>query len=256
MDLNGLLGGEFPDVDRPIPPASDESDGGCIRRCCARAIFLLQIDQIVPDAVKELREIARGQAIVLSPEEVRWSLPLRDPIQVGHGVEKWLRKWNLDHSWMFLMGMRGVVHIAKNDSWPESWLRTQIYCPPETAEADHLNLAAISVPSPRASTRAAAWALAVDKVLEEMAEAWARDADAAYAQGYERVVKRPSLGEHVSWLVRYQLLGETFTDIARRERPADAENSGRKSVTEAVRRAASLVGLTLRAPDRGGRPRK
>lgn len=52
------------------------------------------------------------------------------------------------------------------------------------------------------------------------------------------------------WLVRYQVLGETYSGIARSESITPA------NVRKAVLKAATLAGLTLRSPDRGGRPKK
>lgn len=57
--------------------------------------------------------------------------------------------------------------------------------------------------------------------------------------------------QHFEWTVRYQVLGETYGAIAR----ADGVKETR-TVSNAVRSVARLIGLTLREPDKGGRPRK
>lgn len=58
------------------------------------------------------------------------------------------------------------------------------------------------------------------------------------------------LRHHFEWTVRYQVLGEKYAGIA----ASDAVLP--RTVSEAVRGVADLIGLTLRTPDKGGRPRK
>lgn len=57
--------------------------------------------------------------------------------------------------------------------------------------------------------------------------------------------------QHFEWTVRYQVLGESFAKIANADGIREA-----RTVSEAVRSVAGLIGLTLREPDKGGRPRK
>lgn len=54
--------------------------------------------------------------------------------------------------------------------------------------------------------------------------------------------------EHYTWLARYHLRGESYGRIA-------AGHHDRKSVEDAVKRAAALIGLDLRPPSPAGRPR-
>lgn len=61
--------------------------------------------------------------------------------------------------------------------------------------------------------------------------------------------------QHFEWTVRYQVLGETFAQVA------EADDVERITVSRNVRRVAALIGLTLRPPDTGdprtgGRPKK
>lgn len=56
--------------------------------------------------------------------------------------------------------------------------------------------------------------------------------------------------QHFEWTVRYQVKGETIRQIA------DSEDVERKTVSRAVRNVAQLIRLTLRDPDKGGRPKK
>ncbi|MCO5221282.1 MAG: hypothetical protein M9947_06815 [Thermomicrobiales bacterium] len=55
---------------------------------------------------------------------------------------------------------------------------------------------------------------------------------------------------HFEWTVRYQVLGETIRHIA------ESDDIEQKTVSTNIRKVAELIGLTLRQPDKGGRPRK
>jgi hypothetical protein len=56
--------------------------------------------------------------------------------------------------------------------------------------------------------------------------------------------------DHFIWLARYQVLGASFRQIA------DTEYREPQTVFEAIKDTATLIGLPLREPHRGGRPRK
>lgn len=56
---------------------------------------------------------------------------------------------------------------------------------------------------------------------------------------------------HFEWTVRYQALGESYGKIAASDGVQET-----RTVSQAVRSVAALIGLTLRERDKGGRPRK
>jgi hypothetical protein len=58
------------------------------------------------------------------------------------------------------------------------------------------------------------------------------------------------LSEHLNWLVRYQVLGESQGTISRRH------NRSPRAVATGIRAAAKYVGVTIRSPSKGGRPRR
>lgn len=59
---------------------------------------------------------------------------------------------------------------------------------------------------------------------------------------------------HLRWLIRYQVLGQSFREIARgHRRPGEVDNL-RRAVGAAARAAATQIGLGMRSPSRGGRP--
>jgi hypothetical protein len=68
----------------------------------------------------------------------------------------------------------------------------------------------------------------------------------------ETVSNRPlPPAHHFGWTVRYQVLGESYRKIAETDDIREV-----RTVSDAVRRVSDLVGLTLREPGKGGRPRK
>ena len=72
----------------------------------------------------------------------------------------------------------------------------------------------------------------------------------ASERGFVAAGRSEAKDEHMHWLVRYQALGQKFTEIAATITPADPEAS-RKTVSLGVQRASDLVGLPLRERDRG-----
>jgi len=60
--------------------------------------------------------------------------------------------------------------------------------------------------------------------------------------------------EHARWLVRYQVLGESFTDIARSLPGHRDPRRARQTVHNGVDAVAERLRLELRAPARGGNP--
>ena len=70
-------------------------------------------------------------------------------------------------------------------------------------------------------------------------------------RGFEPPKHRPRTpSEHLRWLVRYQVVGQDFTEIA----ADDPEHKGRKAVSNVVKQAAALIGLApLREPSKGAR---
>ena len=66
--------------------------------------------------------------------------------------------------------------------------------------------------------------------------------------------------EHFDWLVYYQAKGWSFhriaRDVAGGYEKLHGEVAGRKTVSEAVNRAAKLIGISLRPASKGGKPPK
>lgn len=64
--------------------------------------------------------------------------------------------------------------------------------------------------------------------------------EAAKAAGWEPGSSRPSVGAHLLWLARFQVAEETVSQITRRAR------ASQRTVEQAIKQAAELIGLTRR----------
>ena len=95
---------------------------------------------------------------------------------------------------------------------------------------------------------------AEERLVAECRRAIRRDLQEVEAEAERRGmvrarVKRTGL-DHFEWLVRYQLRGESYAEIAR------SVCKERQTVAEAIQKTAALIGLPLRLPDPTGPPRK
>ena len=79
---------------------------------------------------------------------------------------------------------------------------------------------------------------------------WGARVELLKGQGFQRVNSKPSL-DHIHWLIRYQVEGESFAEIARDGTDKSADRP--KTVTRAIKNLARLIELPLR-PGRSGRP--
>jgi hypothetical protein len=102
---------------------------------------------------------------------------------------------------------------------------------------------------PQDETRADARTRILAEIAEAVDEGLAQIEAGTGHQGSPPTVKRTGL-EHLVWLARYQFRGESYRAIAK------AVWRSPQGVTEAVKDAATLVGLPLRDRNPGGRPRK
>lgn len=94
--------------------------------------------------------------------------------------------------------------------------------------------------------------------LNRAAEHWEARAARLESFGFKRMSEPRDLAIHCEWIARYQIGVESFASIATHRPYPDhaASTVDRKTVEEAVKRAAPLLRLNLRPRGKGGRPRK
>jgi len=87
---------------------------------------------------------------------------------------------------------------------------------------------------------------------EELKRFFAERKRMAKKRGFVDVPRPREQEQHLKFLVRYQVGGESYTDIARSLKHTDPAESGRKAVAEAVTAVAKRIGLPVRLPAKGG----
>ena len=98
---------------------------------------------------------------------------------------------------------------------------------------------------PSISTRAEAKRRLNAAYKEAREEFFASRERLARSRGFDKPSRSRAEDRHLRWLVRYQVSGESFTDIARDLTPEDPEAS-RKTVASGVKQGSKLIGLRLR----------
>lgn len=76
------------------------------------------------------------------------------------------------------------------------------------------------------------------------------------SNGWSRVPSKRRFDTHCLWLVRYQVLGWSHSEIAYAALKERQEELGDDAISKALRRTAKLLKLSLRPSSLGGRPRK
>ncbi|HZJ02257.1 MAG TPA: hypothetical protein VFE20_01030 [Thermoleophilia bacterium] len=83
----------------------------------------------------------------------------------------------------------------------------------------------------------------LDEYLDEMEQR-------ARMRGLVASIRKQDGDRHFRWFVRYQCREESYSSIAK------SEHADRRTVSEAVKDLAELIGLTLRPATKPGRPRR
>jgi hypothetical protein len=85
---------------------------------------------------------------------------------------------------------------------------------------------------------------AFDQFLREDRELWSRDVEGG---GLVPTATKRNGTLHFRWLARYQVIGESYADIA------ESDWVDYKTVSEGIKRTAEAIDLPLRQPGRPGR---
>ena len=211
----------------------------------ARARFLAAVSELAPKCPTELAMLLRPWRGAGRPSFGAYQgLGRKDPNvkrrAVWIGLEEWVARWRLGAAWIHECAVSTMFYWDQDKAARTNlyWASAVIDLP---AEADPFTFRGWEP----------AWEgwEAYREALEEKLSAYeaARRAD-MISIGLTLAPRDKLADHHFKWLVRYQLLGEDLNAIAGRR--------GHATVSEAVRATASLVGLTLRAPSKGGRPPK
>ena len=196
-----------------------------------------------------------------------------DAIQLGHArckalqskISDWARKFNLFEPWIGDVALRTMIGWHHGVDKDGEWLTYWSSFPHALTEEDRMFK--MDIPEawdPSMTSEKDARATIRKKFNQELNKFLARGIPLAKKEGYERVKVRPTeLSKHLGWLVRYQVVGETYIAIGKSlgakasdepmepgERKPDDERH-RKTASNGVGKAAEAIGLALRDPDKG-----
>mgnify|MGYP001007366054 CR=1 FL=1 len=169
------------------------------------------------------------------------------------GLAQWASAYAINVPWVLEQGRAALelwesVPAEEGKSW--GFCMVGVWMP-------RMQPFSFSAPAPDLTTVDRAKAKeTIRAAFDEELEAFLDDCDAWYADaGWREPTRRPAAEAHLEWFVRYQVLGESLSAIARSVPPIAAKRTPRETVGKAVRDMAGLIELPLRV-SKGGRPRK
>lgn len=220
-----------------------------IERKMARFAFLETVHSLCPKVLADLEAAAGGRKVHLK------GLPDEQEVehQLGADQLKTLREWakgyRLNAPWVilyaaFTLDMWGSVPGAAGRYW---------FAPPDGLSVPSPPPFNFQMPAPDLTWVPRSQAEksireSFDSALAEYLESCERLCE---EQGWARLKNRRVAEEHLTWLVRYQVLGESFSKIAR----TLTARTPRQTIAQPVHEMAELIELPLRKST-GGRPRK
>ncbi len=242
-----------------------EYSGENVPRALARDEFLITVAELAPEVLRSLRDDVLPVFEATNSAELRprprphWLLAFPDELITT--LKAWGDCWHLDEEWIYEQALRLLG----------TWHRYPHFAAREPLAWRGLAFAAWEGPRGLPLVFEHAGWIPTETSPKAFKEA-ARDAFESYLRDYladmeadvkarpdlERTPIKPSLREHLSWLVRYQALEEEWSDItatATREL-ADGRRKPveQQAVEGAVKKTAKLLGLTLREGRGPGRP--
>ena len=262
-------------------PTGQKALGGDLRKLEARDLsawegrrrFLQTVHEMWPSCYGELVEIGplydaarmalgatTSKATTTDPGEPITRIVLGDPIQQGSddgllgaagsslspgvrdfvkALEVWKRDWNLEAPWVTGIACRSLRLRQR---------LTTFAAPPFT------DVGGLEGPPefPTWFPTWESWATYHQRVDDALDEYRAQRLRAFQTTGGAApgVVKRGNAQRHFQWLARYQVGNESYNAIAK-----DVLKS-HQGISNGVKRTAASIGLPLRLPHRGGRPRR
>lgn len=236
----------------------------------ARGLFFRKLGQLEPPVLESLQttflklseqlpEPLKGD----SPETFReWQLVENseepDYVAIREAVEAWASRWNLQEPWVIKTGLHTL------GMWQTGNKQTNFYPPGVHLKPDTSLLSREAFPhtlvehfkdfmgwEPTAE-EAPEFRRRFLSLCEELVNSHiATQKKSLKKRDDPETKKKRELARHMQWLIRYQIDDQkTYTKLAKRV------HREKQTVIDGIGKAAELVGLTLRKPNRGGRPKK
>lgn len=280
------------DRDGPLPdPGRDElgamrfgrgqlfNPHGEEARIEAWRLYLGVLPRVVPAVLTSLLS-EEGFAVNARRDAEPRVRPLSHSVEFDDYIRRWCRRWGLSYRYAQNTAMNTLNHAARAMERGEPLPVTlEGFCMsvggseeifnPGTRQYEEVGRVALRLDclaedrpgppfrwNPTHETKAAAMQRIVTALREDVASALDRIEAEKLAAGLQPVPTKREL-VHFEWLARYQILRETYDEIAGRERTNGRAKASRQLIEHGVKATAALLGLEpLRDPDRrGGRPR-
>jgi hypothetical protein len=205
-----------------------------------------------------------GPAAAFMPELA----PLRRAIRAWGRRHRLLEVWDDDDQWMWqtlqytVQGWTGHDDESEYLRWRFPPIPSQVVGESGDEDLDLIVLqdGAWELPDELEVFQVPGWVPQVESIkefrgrIETEWRAYLERARAAMKDGnLQRTHVKPQLTEHLQWLARYHVLYQSAGEIAFEDFGGTGEE---RTVSKAVRRTAKLIGLKLRRPKPGGRPKK
>jgi hypothetical protein len=213
--------------------------------------------KLVPLVLFDSQTIGQEEVVRSTPEAVQWFYSARDksdprvmPLALELGA--WMSTHNLAADWILDSALRTLLAWRLGAEWLEAHELIALWPAWRGALGkDEQRLQIEGGWEPTIESRASARRRLLAHAKSEIDSFLENGIRLAQQRGFVRPAASRCPSEHLRWLVRYQVVGQTFTEIARDDGHIDPEDSGRKAVAFGAKQAAALVGLPLREPDGG-----
>lgn len=196
----------------------------------------------------------RNRTLALHALEKTDDWTVFQPMEVGEQVHAWSQEWHLDAPWcrhraMWTLNLwcdyllqHGAPPAGGFVAWGWALHGSPLPKPPCTDEELIRDLQ-LPVYRPWEMTRAQA---------QQEYAAYMRRVDALVEARGMVPVPEKRREDHLVWLVRRQIDGRTFAEIAQLH-TTETESPNENTISQAVAKLAGLIGLELREPPRRGR---
>jgi hypothetical protein len=270
-DRRALVAGEIPEAVHPSPYQDWPL-------AFARDEFLSILDTVAPKVHQVLRESVLPllgpaleaapaglldldeEALRGGPEAIIWFMQARDAghaacIELDKALWAWAQRHHLDAEWVVDAALRTLIAYQQDPirldtpAWFSLWPAWRSALSEAEQYFQMEGIPHAWDPTVESSARARERFRAM--AIKQFDEFLAQRRQLAEARGFGRPPQRKAPSQHLRWLVRRQVLGENYTEIAEADRRADPQVAGRKVVRNGVHQAAKLIGLNLRERDRG-----
>ena len=214
-----------------------KEDNNNAARSAARQLFFSYFEQLAPEAMKELEALTPGQGVTLG--------------SLIEDIEAWANKYNLNEKWIIERALNSLF------MWKEQPETTGHFCGQVVSLGAPPTIETFYFRAEEWKPEQQAWS-EYEKYLEKCYQTM----KAQYREQKESEAEKQGLQkapevrnkEHFAWLVRYQVKGWNYREIAddyslQKDIILTDDNIGK-----GIKRAAGLIGLELRRAKKSGRP--